>query len=47
MTLVADPDLTMFAFIAEPTSKWEQALKLLASWTATLDHAEPAPLTDQ
>jgi hypothetical protein len=47
LTLVADPELTMFAFTADPDSKSEQALKLLASWTATLDDAEPAPLTDR
>jgi len=35
MTLVADPDLTMFAFTAEPNRKSEEALNLLASWTAT------------
>ena len=47
MTLVADPELTMFAFTAEPGSKSEEALNLLASWTATLDEAEPANLTDR
>jgi transcriptional regulator with XRE-family HTH domain len=46
MTLVADPELTMFAFTAEPGSKSEEALNLLASWTATLDEAEPANVTD-
>jgi transcriptional regulator with XRE-family HTH domain len=39
MTLAANPDLTMFAFTAEPNSKSEEALNLLASWTAT--HSEP------
>jgi hypothetical protein len=47
MTLVADPELTMFAFTAEPGSKSEEALNLLATWTATLDEAEPANLTDR
>ncbi len=47
MTLVADPELTMFAFTAEPGSKSEEALNLLASWMATLDEAEPASLTDR
>jgi hypothetical protein len=28
MTLVADPELTMFAFTAEPNSKSEEALNL-------------------
>jgi transcriptional regulator with XRE-family HTH domain len=36
MTLVADPDLTLFAFTAEVGSKSEEALNLLGSWTATL-----------
>jgi hypothetical protein len=47
MELVADPDLTMFVYTAEPGSKSEEALNLLASWTATpdeeitdADHAE-------
>jgi transcriptional regulator with XRE-family HTH domain len=47
MELVADPGLTMFVYTAEPGSKSEQALSLLASWTATpheesadADHAE-------
>jgi hypothetical protein len=37
----------MFAFTAEPSSKSEEALNLLASWTATLDEAETATLTDR
>jgi len=45
LTLVADPELTMFAFTAEPNSKSEQALNLLASWTATLDEAEASDLS--
>jgi transcriptional regulator with XRE-family HTH domain len=42
MELAADPGLTMFVYTAEPGSKSEQALNLLASWTATLDeeHAD-------
>jgi len=36
MTLVADPDLTLFAFTAEVGSKSEEALNLLGSWTVTL-----------
>jgi transcriptional regulator with XRE-family HTH domain len=35
MELVADPGLTMFVYTAEPGSKSEQALNLLASWSAT------------
>ena len=34
MTLAADPDLVLFAFTAEVGSKSEEALNLLASWTA-------------
>jgi transcriptional regulator with XRE-family HTH domain len=37
MELVADSGLTMFVYTAEPGSKTEQALNLLASWTATPD----------
>jgi transcriptional regulator with XRE-family HTH domain len=35
MNLVADPDLTMFIYTADPGSKSEQAFNLLASWAAT------------
>jgi hypothetical protein len=49
MELVADPGLTMFVYAAEPRSKSEQALGLLASWSATpseetthADHEEHA-----
>jgi hypothetical protein len=35
MTLVGDSGLTMFAYTAEAGSKSEEALNLLASWTAT------------
>jgi transcriptional regulator with XRE-family HTH domain len=37
MELAADPGLTMFVYTAEPGSKSEQALNLLASWVATPD----------
>ena len=37
MELVADPGLTMFVYTAEPGSRSEQALSLLASWSATPD----------
>jgi hypothetical protein len=37
MELVADPGLTMFVYTAEPGSRSEQALNLLASWAATPD----------
>jgi len=45
MTLVANPELTMFAFTAEPGSRSDEALNLLASWTATLDEAEASDLS--
>ena len=41
MELVADPGLTVFVYTAEPGSKSEQALNLLASWAAT-PHEENA-----
>jgi transcriptional regulator with XRE-family HTH domain len=37
MELVADPGLTLFVYTAEPGSKSEQGLNLLASWAATPD----------
>jgi transcriptional regulator with XRE-family HTH domain len=46
MSLTADPSLTMFVYTAEPGSRSEEALNLLGSWTATLDPAEPARITD-
>jgi hypothetical protein len=46
MTLVADSDLTMFVYTAEPGSKSAEALDLLASWTATLDREEPANVSE-
>jgi transcriptional regulator with XRE-family HTH domain len=47
LDLAADPGLTLFTYTAEPGSPSEGALKLLGSWAATLDRAEPAPATDQ
>ena len=47
MTLAADSGLTMFAYTAEPGSRSEEALNLLASWTATLDPTELANVTDR
>ena len=41
MELAADRGLTMFVYTAEPGSKSEQALNLLASWTATPDEEIP------
>jgi transcriptional regulator with XRE-family HTH domain len=47
LELVADPGLTLFVYTAEPGSRSEQALRLLASWTATRDeqpgHRPQAP----
>jgi transcriptional regulator with XRE-family HTH domain len=45
MTLVGDSGLTLFAYTAEAGTKSEEALSLLASWTATLDQ-EPANVTE-
>ena len=37
----------MFVYSAEAGSKSEEALNLLASWTATLDQSEPGKVTDR
>jgi hypothetical protein len=42
LELSADSGLTMFAYTAEAGSKSEQALNLLASWSATSDEIVPA-----
>ena len=47
MTLSADSGLTMFVYTAETGSKDEEALNLLASWTATLDEPEPVNAPDR
>src|SRR5437870_4085563 len=47
MPLSADEGLMMFVYTAEVGSKSEEALNLLASWTATLDQSEPANATDR
>ena len=47
MQLSADEGLMMFVYTAEVGSKSEEALNLLASWTATLDEAEPANVSDE
>ena len=47
MTLAADSGLTMFVYTAETGSKDEDALNLLASWTATLDEPEPVNTPDR
>ena len=46
MDLPADAGLTIFINTAEPGSKSEQALNLLASWTATPEQADAAHATD-
>jgi hypothetical protein len=42
MELSADTRLTMFAYAAESGAKSEQALNLLASWSATSE-STPSP----
>ena len=42
MELRGDTGLIILTYTAEPGSKSEEALKLLASWAATLDQAETA-----
>jgi hypothetical protein len=44
MDLSADAGLTMSVYTAEADSASQQALDILASWTATLD--QPADATD-
>jgi transcriptional regulator with XRE-family HTH domain len=46
LDLAADPGLTLFTYTAEPGSRSEEALKLLGSWAATVDLAEPARAPD-
>jgi hypothetical protein len=45
--LPADHDLTIFIYTTEPGSRSEETLKLLGSWAASTDSAEPARATDQ
>jgi transcriptional regulator with XRE-family HTH domain len=42
MKIVADEELTMFVYTAEPGSKSDESLRLLASWTATQNEEEIA-----
>ena len=42
MELSADPGLTIMAYTAEPGSKSAEALGLLGSWAATVEHADAA-----
>jgi hypothetical protein len=41
--LSADPGLTMTVWTAEPGSKSAEALSLLGSWAATVEHAVATP----
>jgi hypothetical protein len=47
MTLAADRDLVMFAFTTEVGSTSEEALNLLASWTATEEEPIAADTSDR
>jgi transcriptional regulator with XRE-family HTH domain len=46
LDLAADPGLTLFTYTAEPGSRSEEALKLLGSWAATVDHADATRVAD-
>jgi transcriptional regulator with XRE-family HTH domain len=46
MELSADTDLRLAIFTAEPGSRSEEALNLLASWAATPEHEPAAPARD-
>jgi hypothetical protein len=47
MQLVADAGLMLFVYTAEPGSKSEQAMNLLASWAATPEEAEAPNRSDR
>jgi transcriptional regulator with XRE-family HTH domain len=47
LALPADPGLSLVVYGAEPGSASQDGLRLLASWAATLDQAEPAQAPDQ
>jgi hypothetical protein len=38
LDLAADPGQTVFTYTAEPGSRSDEALELLASWAATPEH---------
>jgi transcriptional regulator with XRE-family HTH domain len=46
LDLAADTGLRISAYTAEPGTPSDDALKLLASWAATLDQSAPAPTPD-
>jgi transcriptional regulator with XRE-family HTH domain len=43
LEVMADPGMTIVAYIAEPGSRSEEAFRLLASWAATEQAGGPAP----
>jgi hypothetical protein len=47
MELPAERGLTLTAYSAEPGTPAEEKLRLLASWSATVDQPEAAPLADR
>jgi transcriptional regulator with XRE-family HTH domain len=47
LDLAADQGLAIYTYAAEPGSRSDEALKLLGSWAATTDPAEPTRSTDQ
>jgi len=47
MQLTADTGLTLFAYSAEPGTRSEQALNLLASWAATPAEVEASEVADE
>jgi hypothetical protein len=47
LDLAADQGLTIFTYAAEPGSRYEEALKLLGSWAATVGLAESTHAIDQ
>jgi transcriptional regulator with XRE-family HTH domain len=47
LDLAADQGLTLFTYVAEPGSRSQEALKLLGSWAATIDHPDSARATEQ
>jgi transcriptional regulator with XRE-family HTH domain len=47
LDIAADPGMTLFTYAAEPGSRSEEALKLLGSWAATIEHDESPRETQQ
>ena len=43
LDIAADHGLTLFTYTAEPASRSEEALKLLGSWTATVEAGQSTP----